>query len=440
MKKVGLIAFLLALCLVLSGCNKFTSEISEYIVPPTPSGKLYDIQQALYSAVGTDITLRYPKSGDYRSAFVVRDIDGDAEEEALAFYSTLSSDNTTVMHVNLIVKKGETYVSVNDYSIECAGVNSVGFADISGDGNPETIITWLVPSSPNDKISVFYYDKNTFKKYIEEEYLTYAVCKLDSTAGNQLLVVSKDTEKSESYAKLFEISESAVLNTSVCFMDSDVQAYFKPIVSTLADGRNAVYIDATKGTEGTITELLFCDSDNNIVNPFVTDKSDKNTETLRTSRSLSKDVNGDEVYEIPSIKQLPEILNGEQNEPIYLTDWLDYTDEGFTRINCSLIDYSEGYSITMPSEWSDMITAQKGKDKGEKTVYLYDSLLKETTEEIFSVKLIETSVWEGSPEKYQGYFETARNDKYVLAVLVNKNSAFNLPADYFKDKAEFISQ
>lgn len=436
MKRVALVVFALVFCVFFSGCSSFTAEINEYIVPPTPSGKLYDIQQALYGSVGTDITLRYPKNGDYKSAFVVRDIDGDAEEEALAFYSTLSSDNTTVMHINLITKNGEHYTSVNDYSVECAGVNSVGFADISGDGNPEIIVTWLIPSSPTDKISVFYYDNSTMTKYIEEEYLTYTVCDIDARIGNELLIVSKDIENGEGYARLFEINEEDVLVTSECFMDSDIQSYQKPALSTLKDGRNAVYIDAAKGTEGTVTELLFCDNEGNLINPFVKTKNDKNTETLRAAHTFSKDINGDGIYEIPFITQLPEIQDGEEREPLYLTEWREYSGEEFEVVASSLIDYSEGYTIIIPNGWANKITAEKSED-GEKTVYLYNEKTEKIGEEIFRVKLISNETWEGSPEKYQGYFEAARSDKFVLAIFINQESELDITKEYFLENSKF---
>lgn len=436
MKRVALVVFALVFCIFFSGCTSFTAEINEYIVPPTPSGKLYDIQQALYGSVGTDITLRYPKSGDYKSAFVVRDIDGDAEEEALAFYSTLSSDNTTVMHINLIIKNGEHYTSVNDYSVECAGVNSVGFADISGDGNPEIIVTWLIPSSPTDKVSVFYYDNSTMTKYIEEEYLTYTVCDIDARIGNELLIVSKDIEKGEGYAKLFEINEEDALVTSECFMDSDIQSYQKPVLSTLKDERNAVYIDAAKGTEGTVTELLFCDNEGNLINPFVKTKNDKNTETLRAAHTFSKDINGDGIYEIPFITQLPEIKNGQEREPIYLTEWCVYSGEEFEVVASSLIDYSEGYTIIIPNGWANKITAEKSED-GEKTVYLYNEKTEKIGKEIFRVKLISNETWEGSPEKYQGYFEAARNDKFVLAIFINQDSELEVTKEYLLENSKF---
>lgn len=436
MKRVALAVLTFVFCVFFSGCSSFTAEINEYIVPPTPSGKLYDIQQALYGSVGTDITLRYPKSGDYKSAFVVRDIDGDAEEEALAFYSTLSSDNTTVMHINLITKNGEHYTSVNDYSVECAGVNSVGFADISGDGNPEIIVTWLIPSSPTDKISVFYYDNSTMTKYIEEEYLTYTVCDIDARIGNELLIVSKDIENGEGYARLFEINEEDVLVTSECFMDSDIQSYQKPVLSTLKDGRNAVYIDAAKGTEGTVTELLFCDNEGNLINPFVKTKNDKNTETLRAAHTFSKDINGDGIYEIPFITQLPEIQDGEEREPLYLTEWREYSGEEFEVVASSLIDYSEGYTIIIPNGWANKITAEKSED-GEKTVYLYNEKTEKIGEEIFRVKLISNETWEGSPEKYQGYFEAARSDKSVLAIFINQESELDITKEYFLENSKF---
>ncbi len=75
---------LLCVMLLLSSCTGINSTVTDLMKPPKLTQKQEEIYSALQTAVGTDkITLKYPKSGNYRSAFVFRDIDQDGEEEAL---------------------------------------------------------------------------------------------------------------------------------------------------------------------------------------------------------------------------------------------------------------------------------------------------------------------------------------------------------------------
>ena len=60
----------------LTGCT-FGSSIDNLMTPPTLSTEHEQIYKALTDAAGTAISLKYPKSGKYLSAFIVEDIDGD---------------------------------------------------------------------------------------------------------------------------------------------------------------------------------------------------------------------------------------------------------------------------------------------------------------------------------------------------------------------------
>ena len=121
---------------------------------------------------------------------------------------------------------------------------------------------------------------------------------------------------------------------------------------------------------------------------------------------------------------------------MYLTEWREYSSEEFEVVASSLIDYSEGYTIIIPNGWANKITAEKSED-GEKTVYLYNEKTEKIGEEIFRVKLISNETWEGSPEKYQGYFEAARSDKSVLAIFINQESELDITKEYFLENSKF---
>ena len=69
----------------LSGCT-FGSSIDNLMAPPKLSVEQEQIYSALTDATGTSISLKYPKSGKYLSAFIIEDIDGDGGNEALVFY------------------------------------------------------------------------------------------------------------------------------------------------------------------------------------------------------------------------------------------------------------------------------------------------------------------------------------------------------------------
>ena len=81
-KKLLLLPFMAA---ALTGCT-FGASIDTLMSPPKLSMEQEQIYSALTEATGNSISLKYPKSGKYLSAFIVEDIDGDGGNEALVFY------------------------------------------------------------------------------------------------------------------------------------------------------------------------------------------------------------------------------------------------------------------------------------------------------------------------------------------------------------------
>ncbi|MDE7225959.1 MAG: hypothetical protein K2N49_03750, partial [Ruminococcus sp.] len=59
----------------LTGCT-FGANIDMLMTPPKLSIEQEQIYSALTDAAGESVSLKYPKSGKYLSAFIVEDIDG----------------------------------------------------------------------------------------------------------------------------------------------------------------------------------------------------------------------------------------------------------------------------------------------------------------------------------------------------------------------------
>lgn len=94
MKRI--MALLLAAALFcLSGCSLTPTSMESLLSPPVRTEEQSEIYQALLSSVNTNISLVYPRSGEYTSAFVVEDIDGDGLEDALVFYQDQSQATST---------------------------------------------------------------------------------------------------------------------------------------------------------------------------------------------------------------------------------------------------------------------------------------------------------------------------------------------------------
>lgn len=76
--------------------------------PPKATGDKADIQRVIEESAGS-YTFKYPQKGDYRSAVIMHDINGDGTDEAVAFYKSNTPDGVsdiTVIFIDRYLENG----------------------------------------------------------------------------------------------------------------------------------------------------------------------------------------------------------------------------------------------------------------------------------------------------------------------------------------------
>ena len=112
MRRITALALSL-LILLLSSCSFIQPTIEELMKPPKLSQQQMEVDAALKAALGTNsIKLKYPLSGDYRSAYVFYDIDSDGVEEAIVFYQPSLDESGT--RINILDYQEGAWTSVYD--------------------------------------------------------------------------------------------------------------------------------------------------------------------------------------------------------------------------------------------------------------------------------------------------------------------------------------
>lgn len=411
-KTVICLAVAVVTAFMLCGCDMFTVDTDGLLSPPEQSGDIYPIQQALKSSVGGEYTLKYPTSGDRRSAVILEDIDGDNTFEAFAFYSTVEED-VMYMNVNLIVFKDDKWQSVASQNIVAGGVESVDFCDLDGDGKKEIIIGWVIYGDTEKQLAVYSCGFGTLSQRMLKRYTTYLCCDLDENEEYEVFVQNLDTAASVNTASLFSIDADGVSEIAGCLMDKNVKSTSKPVLGTLSSGRSAIYIDETKGA-GSVTEVLLF-SQGELVNPLLDTATAENTVTLRQANISSRDINLDGIIEIPTARELPNAKSGESNEKFYYTVWNSFNGEVLTQKMLTVLNMTDGYYIEVPSKWEGNIAVLRDTENRSRTFYAYDSATFTVGEPVAYFAVVSEKDWDGGKIDVPNCVEVCRRDDQVFA-------------------------
>lgn len=419
LKKIIAGIFAAVLMFTLCGCDGFGAADDTLLSPPNAGGEYALISEVLKNNITGKYTLKYPALGDYRSAIVLKDINNDGSDEAIAFYTT-TADNTVTVHINLITKINGEYISVGSSKIVGSGVERVEFCDLGGDGKQEIIVGYYVFGNVDKQVAVYEYSSNTLVQRALEKYTEFVACDLDGNGVSGLLVTVLDSVKKTAAAKLLQINEKGVTQLGSCALDGNITSYYKPVISKLEDGRLAVVVDAVKGT-GMITEVL-CYEKDILKNSFYDVRTQSTTATFRQSLVASRDIDGDGIVEIPMLQSLPSAKNIADTENVSLTKWCKPSPDKLVVCRTMLMNYTDGYSFDIPDNWKNICVAKK-TDSRLRVIYAYNEKTGLAGEEIMRMQAVAEKAWDAEDYVKDGFTELTRANGLVFAYRFGQNSS-----------------
>ena len=399
MRKISAFIFSLTLIFCLSGCDFLTTDTAELLKAPELSGELSPIAAEMEKSIGKDYTLEYPSRGDYRSAIIKTDINGDEVDEAFAFYGTAEGE-TPAMNIIAIEKRNGKWKTAATQKMIAGGVDRVEFSDLDNDGIKEILVGWEIYGTSEMQLAVYSLGKNALTQRLLQKYTHFVTCDLNRDTRNEILIIKTATAEQNNSASLFSLSDAGITEISSCQLDSGAKTVNHPIVSTLSDGRPAIYIDEYKGV-GAVTEVLFMDKDT-LSNPLLNKKTLENINTLRAISMETEDINGDGVLEIPVQVDVPSVSKSEVNEKLYLTDWCSFDGRNLTVQLTAMMNIDDGYYYTIPAALTGKVALLKDSENRMREIYSYNPKDLTVGESLMYIKAISKKDWDGGKFKAFG--------------------------------------
>lgn len=424
MKQIRVFSLILAavLCLFLTGCDTVGSSVDKLIVPPKLEGGLYPVQQALEDSAGDNLILKYPLSGQYRSAFILKDLDGDDRDEAVALYA-VAGETSLSIHINVISSNGDEWKSRGDLSLIGSDVESVTFADLDKDGTLEIIVGWIVYGTVDKKVGVYTFDGTTLIQRALEPYTNFLCAELTGSGGDDLVVLHLNATEKTAGAKVFSLATEGISELGSVALDGGVSSYLSPVVSTLTDGTPAIYVDALKGS-GILTEIVWFKD--GVLNSVFDPAAPEAQPTYRTGTASSRDFDGDGIIDIPLLELLESTADLSETDKVYYTNWCSFSGSNF-RINQSMfMNYTDGYSVTVPKELKKKIFLLRNTETRMRTLFSYDPETKMSGEELLRILAVNPADYESGQYEVGGFTLLEKTETIAYLAAVNPENTFGI--------------
>lgn len=372
---------LLMFCLpvLFSSCS-FNTGIDTLLSPPKLSAQQEQIYNALKNYTGTNISLKYPKTGKNLSAFIVDDIDGDSEDEAIVFYQKNGTKpDDTSLRINILDKVDSQWQCVYDQTADGNEIEQVDIVRL-GKSDKINIIAGYSLINRNEKaVSVYDYSDGELTVVLDSEsYSVFDTADLNGDGANELFIASSTTPSKEAAAVVYCVNDNGEYSRSSIILDESYINYRNISYSKNVNGQTSVFLDAETGNGNIVTEVFKTDINGKLKHVFCPDI--EKGETMRPITYLSRDIDRDGKVEIPD-PYFCEGYDENSDDPIYFTSWYNISN-GRLKHKCkSWFSITDGYIFIIPEEWYGKITAKADENE----VILLE---KDNSREILTLKII----------------------------------------------------
>ncbi len=366
------IAIILVFCLMLCGCNAGVS-IENMLAPPRLLAEQNEIYSELTKSVGQDVKLKYPRSGDFRSAFVMYDIDDEEGEEAMVFYeSKNAAAGEGVLRLKFLDKNNGKWEAV--YDLACAGseVESISFTKLGSGNAVDIIIRYTLLNQSEKAFSVIRYANHIPVTMYSSAYSCLEVFDINGDGMDELVTVTSDKTLNTATAMMFTNGENGFEKLSETQLYSGAAEYLRVTKGNLNENTQALFFDYSKGGGQSGTDVLYCYGNR----LFCPDSTSSNVISRLVNDYMSEiycyDIDGDGFIEIPSTTPLPgyEVLT--LPEQLCAVTWYTVQDDNFTAKYYSYFSGKYRFALIFPNRWQGVVSAVPDFANNEIVFVSYD--------------------------------------------------------------------
>lgn len=429
---------------VLTGCTTMSFSVDNLLAAPKLTAEQSEIHEALIAAVGNNLTLKYPKNGLNRSAYVVANIDDEPGDEALVFYEYTGSDPADDgLRVNLLDKdESGNWRSVKEIAGAGTEVDKVIITRMGTDNKLNVLVGYQTLSGEEKALEVYSYRSGDFKRIGTSSYSILETLDINSDGSNELVTIRRQTNTESglttSTASLLvmtnvpdengDYTQEVALNQSIDMCDN-VSSYARALTGRLADGRNALYVDAVAADGQLHTEIVYYRY-SALQNPMQIRSEKLIPECTRPAGYYCADIDRDGIIEIPSTRPLAGYENSPPEEQQLLTSWTRYKDfYELEEVYSGYYAVSDGYALIFPSRWADQVTVKKDPVTGETVFYKFSGDINAEMTELMRIAVVsKTQAEEFTYSGYQVITSVGQLD-YLVQLPTNKREQLILTID-----------
>ena len=366
-KRIRALAAALLLAAVLSGCGGFNIEFNPeelYALPELPA-KYTELNARLSAILEDGAEYAAPTSGTNIQPVQLTDLDGDGQQEAIAFFRKAEDEKPLKIHI--FSAKGDSYEQSAVIEGSGASVYSVVYTDLDGDGRTELVVGWRV-NAELQTLSVYALSPAGPQELLRSvSYVRYASVDLDGDGLRELVVLHAD-EDGNGVADCYDWRKGALAPLSparISVTMAELSQQGRLTTGTLKGGTPALFVTGVTEQSGAVTDILAL-RNGELVNIVLSEATGVSGEIAPFYGLYPMDINGDGWTEVP----VP--VSSDGAPPFHRIDWRAFGLDGEAQSAAATYHCVEdGWYLQLPESWVGRVETERSTVGGDAGVTFY---------------------------------------------------------------------
>ena len=358
-KTCALLALLCA-ALLCGGCTPGASDETLYRLPKLPA-EYESLETQIDTLIASGAEYAAPTSGGNLQSVQMVDLDGDGEEEAVAFFRIAGDERPMKIYIFRAVDDNyEQFCKIEGTS---HSIYSINYVDLNGDGWRE-ILAGIRGDLDVQNLAVYSLNTSQPQQWLLTGYSRYAARDMDGD-GKQDLVVLRSDEESFAVADYYAWDGVELALRSSMNLSATVAELSRLTYGTLSGGENALFVTAVSQDGAAWVDILRVDR--GTLCGVVSGASGR---AFRFLDLYPGDANADGVTEVPESVPFPQ--SDPESSVYYRICWRQYAASGDSKVvRESYQDTQSGWSLLLPEDWADAVTLSRSSNAEGSGVTFY---------------------------------------------------------------------
>ena len=377
LKHVLLMALFLAAAAGLSGCSMpelvFNPE-ELYSLPELPA-KYTELNQQINAILESGAEYAAPTSGTNIQPVQLVDLDGDGQEEALAFFRNSADEKP--LKIYIFAGNDDSYERSDLIEASGTSISSIAYNDLNGDGKVELIVGWKAAAELQvlEVYNLYGRTSGGAETLVRTNYVRYITADLEQDQRQELVVLRAD-EEGGSVADYYRWQRDGTFagqtSARISVTMAELSQQGRVSVGTLQDETPALFVTGVTDTPEAITDILTL-RNGELTNISLSEQSGVSTEITEFCGLYPSDVDDDGLTEVPRSVYLEN-----QSGNCVIVEWYRYQEDGEPEpVLQTCHNTADGWFLRMPEAWRDTIRSSRTVGNGEISVVFY---IQETAE------------------------------------------------------------